>query len=112
MTVSIFSDDPLEQRDLFDQRPDIVQKLLAKINHFKRISKQSVFSLPGPVNNVTTQIMFGDVTVPRFGYCTPATDFPHRPRNASCNANLPPLNTGGYAYPYTVGYGRFATNYY
>lgn len=105
------TEDPFEQRDLFNSRPDIVQKLLARINQYKRISKQNIFAAPSLPNPSNTQIMFGDVLVPRFDYCTPHIDFPLRPRNASCNANLPHVSVEAPAGvpPPRQGTGRFAS---
>lgn len=79
-------EDPLEQRDLFDSRPDIVRRLLSKIDKFKQLSVQNVFQTPIGVTPQTTT-SFGIYTVPRFDFCTPSIDFPLRPRNASCNSN-------------------------
>ena len=75
--------DPLEQHNLFDDEPEIVSKLLMKINRAKRNSVQSAYSPPLPPDSSNTLPLDG-VLVPKPGYCDPAVDFPLIPQNSSC----------------------------
>ncbi|XP_067950981.1 arylsulfatase B-like [Watersipora subatra] len=78
-------DDPLEQRDLFNSRPDIVRRLLGKIDYYKRESAQPVYKNPVIDSSITVTTL-GPYTVPRFDFCNPSIDFPLLPRNPVCNS--------------------------
>ena len=79
--------DPLEQRNLFDDEPEIVSRLLKKINRAKRNSVQNTHSPPQPADSSNTRLLDG-VLVPRLGYCDPAVDFPLIPQNSSCLSTI------------------------
>ena len=90
--IFLLTDDPNEQRNLFDERPEIVSSILDKIDLAIDQIQQNVYSNSSGVTPLTTQSL-GDLLIPRHDYCTPAVDFPLRPNPASCSAFLSTTTT-------------------
>ncbi|XP_067948653.1 arylsulfatase B-like [Watersipora subatra] len=76
-------DDPSETRNLYDLKPQLVEKLIRKIQQAKEDSVTAVFRPAVGVSSATTQLWRG-FTIPRHDYCTPETDFPLRPVSSAC----------------------------
>lgn len=78
------SDDPLEQNNLFDAKPQVVSFLKSRIDYYRSIMVQNTFSFPLAVDNVTTTFL-GEIRVPRHDYCKPSVDFPlEAPTDPTC----------------------------
>ena len=81
--------DPFEQKNLYDTRPDIVRRLMSRIDHWRRQRAKAVYR-PNSADNISdgTTFSIGNQTVQRIGYCSPKTDFPlTHVRDADCYPN-------------------------
>ncbi|XP_067948758.1 arylsulfatase B-like [Watersipora subatra] len=76
-------DDPSETRNLYDEKPAVVARILHMIQTARQAAVKAYFRLPLPVNDTTTQ-PFEGFRVPRHDYCIPSMHFPLEPANPSC----------------------------
>ncbi|XP_067949396.1 arylsulfatase B-like [Watersipora subatra] len=76
-------DDPSETKNLYDDEPEIVEKLIKKIEQAKIDSVKPVYR-PSIGANDLTVTPFEDQLVPKHDYCVPAVHFPLEPTDPSC----------------------------
>ncbi|XP_067948595.1 arylsulfatase B-like [Watersipora subatra] len=75
--------DPSETRNLYDEKPTLVARMIHMIEQYKRTSVKSVYKTSLPTDNFTTQA-FGEYIVPRNDYCEPSIHFPLEANDPSC----------------------------
>ena len=68
-------DDPLEQHNLYDEMPELVQFLLDKINKDKWSTVQNVFNARDPNTPKNSFLHEGYITA-KPNFCSPDADFP------------------------------------
>ncbi|XP_067933459.1 arylsulfatase B-like [Watersipora subatra] len=75
--------DPSETRNLYDEMPGIVARLITKIEAAKRTAVKPVYRPTLGFSNTTVRA-FGDYFIPRHDFCIPFVDFPLEPVDSSC----------------------------
>ncbi|XP_067948377.1 arylsulfatase B-like [Watersipora subatra] len=79
------AEDPSETRNLYDEMPEMVEKLVAKIQQAKRESVKPVYRTTlGPIVGYTVRYFEDEYLVPKHDYCTPSEHFPLVPNEPEC----------------------------
>ena len=77
-------DDPLEQHNLYDEMPKLVQFLLDKINKDKWDTVQNLMRDNPNATSPQYTLHFEDYLVPRPNFCNPKEDSPIIPVDPRC----------------------------
>ena len=89
----IFVDDPLEQHNLYDQKPDLAQDLLrrARSHQANRVESVIRFTPQIPINDETTTLLPDGNRGIKTGFCD-STLLRNCPINAQCYCSNTPMN--------------------